>query len=261
MRSALATTLHDPDALLAGPFEEAAPKLAEMFGGVAVSLTEATDPRMERVLVDIVGARITRHPTGEALIGRGRRAAVALALELGTPQVLYADPDHALHWLRGQPDELRAVLAVQPEIAFLIVGRSERAFAAVPQRLQQTEAPINKAYELMTGRRADLLAAVRRMNRAAAGDIVAQSCIDSFANDVEWPLLAERLGHSVGDCCTAPSSSSPRRPTATMRTRSNGSAASSSRRSRRGRCDPIWGCPIDSSKFGPIFRSEFGRRR
>ena len=198
MRTALATTLHDPDALLAGPFEEAAPKLAEMFGGVAVSLTEATDPRMERVLADIVGARITRHPTGEALIGKGRRAAVALALELGTPQVLYADPDHALHWLRGQPDELRAVLAVQPEIAFLIVGRSERAFAAVPQRLQQTEAPINKAYELMTGRRADLLAAVRRMNRAAAGDIVAQSCIDSFANDVEWPLLAERLGHSVG---------------------------------------------------------------
>ena len=46
MRTALATTLHDPDALLAGPFEEAAPKLAEMFGGVAVSLTEATHPRM-----------------------------------------------------------------------------------------------------------------------------------------------------------------------------------------------------------------------
>ena len=197
MRTALATTLHDPDALLAGPFEEAAPKLAEMFGGVAVSLTEATHPRMERVLADIVGARITRHPTGEALIGKGRRAAVALALELGTPQVLYADPDHALHWLRGQPDELRAVLAVQPEIAFLIVGRSERAFAAVPQRLQQTEAPINQTYELMTGRRADLLAAVRRMNRRAAHDIVTQSRVDSFANDVEWPLLAERLGHSV----------------------------------------------------------------
>ena len=46
MRTALATTLHDPDALLAGPFEEAAPKLAEMFGGVAVSLTEATYLRL-----------------------------------------------------------------------------------------------------------------------------------------------------------------------------------------------------------------------
>ena len=36
------------------------------------------------------------------------------------------------------------------------------------------------------------------MDRAAARDIVAHSRIDSFANDVEWPLLAERLGHSVG---------------------------------------------------------------
>ena len=49
----------------------------------------------------------------------------------------------------------------------------------------------------MTGRRADLLAAVRRLDRATARDIVKHSRIDSFANDVEWPLLAER-GHSVG---------------------------------------------------------------
>lgn len=198
MGTALATTLHDPEALLAGPFEDAAPGLAKMFDGLAVSLTAATHPRMERVLADALGARVTRHPTGEEFIGRGRREAVALALELGTDRVLYADPDHALHWLNRAPDELRAVLAVQPETGFLIVGRSERAFAAVPRRLQQTEGPINRAYELLTGRRADLLAAVRRMDRAAARDVVARSQIDSFANDVEWPLLAERLGHTVG---------------------------------------------------------------
>lgn len=167
MGTALATTLHDPEAVLAGPFEDAAPGLAKMFDGLAVSLTAATHPRMERVLADALGARVTRHPTGEEFIGRGRREAVALALELGTDRVLYADPDHALHWLNRAPDELRAVLAVQPETGFLIVGRSERAFAAVPQRLQQTEGPINRAYELLTGRRADLLAAVRRMDRAA----------------------------------------------------------------------------------------------
>ena len=198
MRTALATTLHDPGALLAGPLEEAAPKLAAMFDGVAASLTEATHPRMEQVLIDVLGARVTRHPTGEQFIGRGRRRAVGLALELGTDQVLYADPDHILHWLNGAPDELRSVLAVQPETGFLIVGRSARAFAAVPQRLQQTEGPINRAYELMTGRHADLLAAVRRMDPTAAHDIVAHSQVDSLASDVDWPLLAERLGHSVG---------------------------------------------------------------
>jgi hypothetical protein len=36
------------------------------------------------------------------------------------------------------------------------------------------------------------------MNRAAARDIVARATAESYGNDVEWPLLAERLGHSVG---------------------------------------------------------------
>ena len=198
MGTVLATTLHDPEALLADPFEAAAAGLAAMFEGVAVSLTETTHPRMERVLADHLGARLVRHPTGEEFIGRGRRDAVGLALEAGAERILYADPDHVLHWLRGNPSELKSVLTVEPGIGFLIVGRSRRAFAAVPQRLQQTEGPVNRTYELMTGRRADLLSAVRRLDRAAAEDIVAHSRIDSFANDVEWPLLAERLGHSVG---------------------------------------------------------------
>lgn len=195
---AFATVLHDPEALLAGPLEASAAVLAATFAGISVSLTEATHPSIERIMADVLGARVGRHPTGEAFIGRGRRNGVALALDWGTDRVLYADPDHMLRWLESNPAELEAVLAGQPEIGFLVVGRSERAFADVPCRLQQTEAPINRTYELITGRRADLLSAVRRMDRAAAGDIVAHSEIDSFANDVEWPLLAERLGHMVG---------------------------------------------------------------
>lgn len=198
MNTAFATVLHDPQALLAAPLEAAASALAAIFSGVAVSLTEATHPDIERVMIEALGARVTQHPTGEEFIGLGRRSAVALSLEFGTERVFYADPDHMLHWLSAVPDELRAVLSVQPEAGFLIVGRSEQAFAAVPQRLQQTEAPTNRTYELITGRRADLLSAVRRMDRDAAHDIVERSRVDSFANDVEWPLLAERLGHVVG---------------------------------------------------------------
>jgi hypothetical protein len=198
MRTALASVLHDPGALLAEHFEAAAPALERVFAGLAVSLTDATHPRLERVLFETLGARVIRHPTGEEFIGRGRRGAVGLALEVGVERVLYADPDHILHWLRMAPDELARVLEVQPGIDFLIVGRSPRAFAAVPQRLQQTESPINRAYELLTGRRADLLSAVRRLDGATALDIVHHSRVESFANDVEWPLLAERLGHSVG---------------------------------------------------------------
>jgi hypothetical protein len=196
--TAFATVLHDPDALLATPFEAAAAQLRAIFAGIAVSLTEATHPFVERVMVEALRAKVRRHPTGEEHIGLGRRSAVALALECAAGQILYADPDHMLHWLRDDPDELRSVLSAPPDVGFLIVGRSPKAFAAVPERLQQTEAPINRAYELATGRRADLLAAVRRLSSNAARDIVAHVKADSYGNDVEWPLLAERLGHKVG---------------------------------------------------------------
>ena len=100
---AFATVLHDPDALLVGPIEATAPALTATFSGVAVSLTEATDPSIERIMVEMLGARVTRHRTGEEFIGLGRRSAVSLALEFGTERVLYADPDHMLHWLSAHP--------------------------------------------------------------------------------------------------------------------------------------------------------------
>lgn len=198
MTTAFATVLHDPEALLAGPFEAAAPALRSIFAGIAVGLTEATHPAIERVMIEAVGAEVRRHPTGEPFIGLGRRSAVSLALDCGADQILYADPDHMLHWLGDDPDELATVLAIEPDTGFLIIGRSPQAFASWPERLQHTEAPINRAYELATGRPADLFAAVRRLSLAAARDIAAHARADSYANDVEWPLLAERLGHKVG---------------------------------------------------------------
>lgn len=196
--TAFATILHDPEGRLAGPIAAAAPALRQLFAGFAVSLTEATDPRIATVLADALGARVAWHPTGEAIIGQARRSAVGLALECGTDQVLYSDLDHVLRWIDIDAVEIASALTTQPEAQMLIIGRTERAMAAVPKRLRDTEMPVNRAYELLTGRSADLLFAVRRMDRAAAGDIVAHARVDSIANDVEWPLLAERLGHRVG---------------------------------------------------------------
>lgn len=51
---------------------------------------------------------------------------------------------------------------------------------------------------MMTGRAADLMFAVRRLSRPAAAAIVAQSRVDTLASDADWPLLAERLGFSIG---------------------------------------------------------------
>jgi hypothetical protein len=198
LRTAFATIIHDTEGKLVEPIRAAAPALRRMFADFAASLTEATDLRVATVLREALGARVASHPTGEAIIGLARRNAVALALEGDTERVLYSDMDHVLRWIDAEPAEMHAVLVAQSEAQLLIIGRTAEAMAAVPRRLRDTETPVNRAYELLTGRAADLLFAVRRIDRGAAGDIVAHGCVDSIANDVEWPLLAEQRGHRVG---------------------------------------------------------------
>jgi len=196
--TAFATIIHDTEGKLVEPIRAAAPALRRMFADFAASLTEATDPGVATVLREALGARLASHPTGEAVIGLARRNAVALALEGDTERMLYSDMDHVLRWIEADADEMQAVLSAQPEAQLLIIGRTAEAMAAVPRRLRDTETPVNRAYELLTGRAADLLFAVRRIDRAAAADIVVQSRVDSIANDVEWPLLAEQRGHRIG---------------------------------------------------------------
>jgi len=198
MSTAFATIIHDIEGRLAEPIRAAAPELRRVFSGFAASLTEATDLRVAAALSEVLGARVAFHPTGEAIIGLARRNAVALALEGDAERVLYSDMDHVLRWIDADRSEMYEVLSAQPEAQLLIIGRTAEAMAAVPQRLRDTETPVNRAYELLTGRAADLLFAVRRIDRAAAAHIVAHSRVDSIANDVEWPLLAEQRGHRVG---------------------------------------------------------------
>jgi hypothetical protein len=197
-RTIVATILHDTEGRLAAPLARAATALRSSFSGFAASLTEATDPRVARVLQSELGALITYHPVGEAIIGRARRDAVRLALDAEGERVLYSDIDHILRWIEADEDEMATCLAADPATQFLIIGRTGDAMQRIPARLRDTEMPVNKVYELMSGRRADLLFAIRRMDRDVAADVVRHSRIDTIANDVEWPLLAERLGYRVG---------------------------------------------------------------
>ena len=80
----------------------------------------------------------------------------------------------------------------------MIVGRSGEAFARSPARLRETEAIVNRIYALATTREADLMFAIRLLSRRAAEAIVARCTEETIANDVEWPMFAERAGFSVG---------------------------------------------------------------
>jgi hypothetical protein len=136
------------------------------------------------------------HPASEAMIGKARRDALALA---GAENAaLYTDFDHLLRWLHHGPGDLQRVLDLQPDLDCLVVGRSPRALAAEPRRLRETEALVNHAHALLTGDNWDLMFAIRRLSPRAIALIVAESRVDTLANDVEWPLLARRAGLSLG---------------------------------------------------------------
>jgi hypothetical protein len=194
----LAATVHDVDGRLLPAIRRQASALRDIFAGVALNVSDATPPTVAATARDLLGAATMIHAQGEAIIGRARRDAVRLALAAPSPQILYSDFDHALRWIAAAPDDLRAMLAAKPEAALLVIGRSPRAFAAEPRRLQDTERVVNHIYKLMTGQDWDLMAAIRRFSRTGAEIIVARSTVDTIANDVEWPLLAQREGLVTG---------------------------------------------------------------
>jgi hypothetical protein len=198
MPTALAATIHDPDARLVASIAKDAAALKSVFDLFAINITVTTHPTVFEAVDRALGAQIITHKTGECPIAEARRDAVHLALKHGGETILHSDFDHVIRWIEDKPDELSDILTREPQTEFLVVGRSPSAFAQSPQRLQQTEKLVNHTFFLMTGRDWDLMFSVRRFHRKAAEAIVTHARSHDLANDVEWPLLALRLGLSTG---------------------------------------------------------------
>lgn len=191
-KPALAATVHDPDNHLLGWLRKAGPALCETFGGFGILATAATSTEVVGLLEDL-GAAVRREPP-DGNVGRHRRQAVGLA---GNGYVLYSDLDNLLRWIEGDRPELERLLST-PDADLIVIGRSARAMAACPQRLRDTEAIVNHIYALQTGHTWDLMFAVRLLSPAAARLVTEQGSENTLASDVEWPLLAEHSGLSVG---------------------------------------------------------------
>jgi hypothetical protein len=191
----LAATVHDSAGRLVPALARSAGLLTSVFSGIALNISDASCTDVVTAAKAEIGATTMVHAQGEAAIGRARRDAVALALELQGASILYCDFDHAIRWIEQDADEVRRVLASVPDADMLVIGRSSPALARSPARLRETERLVNHVYSLITGRNWDLLFAIRRLSPAAAREIVRSARVDTIANDVEWPLLAERAGY------------------------------------------------------------------
>lgn len=205
--TALAVTVHDPDGRMSPGVERAGPLLAARFAGIVVNATTTTSAGLLDRCRTAMRATVTTHPPDGTIIGRARRDAVETALLLRPPvaHVVYSDLDHALRWVEARPDEVDALLGLSTPhhrdhaADLVVVGRSPRAFAESPRRLQETERLVNHVYGLLhPGRDWDLMFATRWMSRSVAEAIVEGCDEATIANDVVWPLFAEKAGFTVG---------------------------------------------------------------
>ncbi len=198
-RAHLAVTVHDPGGDFLPGLERTAHRLTSTFAGIGALVTDDTAEPVSRFLAGTLGARVDRAASDVGAIGRHRRRSVELALTADSTEpepdlVLYSDVDHVLRWIETQPAEVDAALAAGAETDLLVIGRTAAAMARSPRRLRETETIVNHIYELMTGRRWDLMFAVRCLSPAAAHTVVEKATEDSIANDVEWPLVVEAAG-------------------------------------------------------------------
>jgi hypothetical protein len=201
----LASTHHDPEGRLYEQSARVLPTLADIFAGLAIYMTSATQERSLALLVEhgaLVGREPPGQPTGLQTLGRGRRGALALGLELGAPAILFCDFDRALHWAEYYPAELAHVAAQAHTHDLTILGRTQRAFESHPRIQRDTEAIVNQVFATVSGREWDVTAAARVLTRRAA-EVILQGCPDeTVGTDVSWPLFTARAGLTLGYIAT-----------------------------------------------------------
>lgn len=206
MTCTLVATHHDPDGRLHDQIARVLPALAGIFARVAIQATYASHPRSLELLAS-AGALVRHESQAQfnsvAQLGFARRATLELGLQEPAPTLLFCDFDRALHWAERYPAELASVVVRLAEHDFVVLGRSERAFATHPRVQRDTEAIINHVYASASGRAWDVTAAARGISRRAAAALLEGCPESSIGTDVAWPLFMQRAGgYSLGYIAT-----------------------------------------------------------
>ena len=195
MNVALAATLHDPEARMLAQADRVLPVLTGIFHTICIHASPSTHPQsLERFRK--AGAVIDYQPApgpDEQKLGLARRDAVTMAAA-SSPFVLYCDADRVLHWAERYPQELAQVAAQICKQDFTVLGRTERAFQTHPAVQRETEAIINRVFQLVSSCAWDVGAAARGLSRRAAEAIRAGCKDENLSTDVSWPLYLRSLG-------------------------------------------------------------------
>ncbi len=193
----LAVIYHDPQGRLYEQIVRVLPVLTNIFGGLTV---RASHVAYERSLALLASARalIERESSDRAdkepKLGKFRRAAVALALRLNLPFIMYCDCDRVLHWAEWYPEELAVIAARVAKLDLSVLGRTQRAFNSHPRVQRDTEAIVNHVFAGVSGHAWDVTAGARGLSRGVAEAILNGCPDEEISTDVSWPLYVQRTG-------------------------------------------------------------------
>lgn len=195
----LLAAVHDPEGRIGALLPTDLPLLQQHYARIfaicgVTTLPSTVDVLRQHGVAIITGADIPINARPYALnlmVGRTEWEHVHLC-----------DFDSALHWARAWPDELDRVNAMIAAYDFLLLGRTARAIASLPEAQRETERLINLLFARTTGglepwrlsnephTPIDICTGAWGFSRRGIAAIHARSRVTDIGFHAEWPLIA-----------------------------------------------------------------------
>lgn len=194
----LLTGVHDPEGRLAALIPTELPLLRRHYATMIAICGVGTPPRTTETLrrhnVTVIG--------GDAIPVNARPYALGVAqAHPEWAHIHLCDFDSALHWARHRPDELDRVNATIAWHDFLLLGRTARAMASLPDAQRETERLINVLFDRTTGGLAswrltddddttvDICTGAWGFSQRGITALRARAHVTDIGFHAEWPLI------------------------------------------------------------------------
>lgn len=196
---ALLGIVHDPEGRVAALLPADLPLLQRHYARISaicgMRTLPATAERLRAAGVEVIDG-------GDIPVNARPYALGVMDAHPEWEHVHLCDFDSALHWARDWPDELDRVNSAIAEHDFLLLGRTARAMASLPEAQRETERLINLLFARTTGgldpwrlgdesdALIDICTGAWGFSRRGIVALRARARITDIGFHAEWPLIA-----------------------------------------------------------------------
>lgn len=195
----LLTGVHDPEGRLAALISTDLPHLQRHYATIVAICGVGTQfVTIERLR----GYGVTVLSGDEIPVNARPYALGVAAARPEWAHIHLCDFDSALHWARYWPDELDRVNATIAAFDFLLLGRTARAMASLPDAQRETERLINLIFARTTGgfdalrltddreTLVDICTGAWGLSQRGIAALQSRATITDIGFHAEWPLIA-----------------------------------------------------------------------